>query len=120
VPDLHRGLSEAARVLRPGGTLVAATNSRYHLNELRELVGSGPSTLKFSREDGEAQLLRHFVRVERRDVDGLLEFAERAEVDDYVRASISMSPFAANVPEEFDLPLVVTRASSVFVAKKAG
>ena len=36
------------RVLRPGGTFVAATNSRFHLQELRELVGSGPSTLKFA------------------------------------------------------------------------
>src|SRR4029078_7030536 len=47
VPHLDRGLSELARVLRPGGILVAVTNSRYHLLELRELVGSGPSTLSF-------------------------------------------------------------------------
>ena len=44
VPDLDRGVAELARVLRSGGRLVAVTNSRFHLLELRELVGSGPST----------------------------------------------------------------------------
>ena len=34
---------------------------RFHLHELRELVGSGPSTLKFSRENGEEHL-RHALR----------------------------------------------------------
>ena len=36
VLDLERGLAELARVPRPGGTLIAATNSRFH--EVRELV----------------------------------------------------------------------------------
>src|SRR5204862_6922128 len=73
VPDLDRGLAEIARVLRPGGTFVAATNSRFHLQELRDLVGSGRSTLKFAREDGDAHLRPHFASVERLDVDGVLE-----------------------------------------------
>jgi SAM-dependent methyltransferase len=119
VPDLDRGLAEIARVLRPGGTFVATTNSRLHLHELRELVGSGPSTLKFSREDGAEQLAPHFASVERIDLDGRLEFADRAQVDDYVRASISMSPFADDLPKEIELPFVARRGSSVFVAKKA-
>ena len=33
-------LAELARVLRPGGTLLAATNGHQHLRELRELVTS--------------------------------------------------------------------------------
>jgi ubiquinone/menaquinone biosynthesis C-methylase UbiE len=65
VPDLERGLAEIARVLRPGGTFVAATNSRIHLHELRVLVGSGPSTLKFSREDGEDHLRPYFAAIVR-------------------------------------------------------
>ena len=119
VPDLDRAVSELARVLRPGGRLVVATNSRSHLLELRELVGSGPSTLKFSREDGEEHLRRHFDRVTSLDIDGQLEFADRDEVEEYVRASISMSPFVANLPDVVDEPFFARRASSLFVADKA-
>jgi SAM-dependent methyltransferase len=119
VPQLDRGIAELARVLRPGGRLVVATNSRFHLLELRELVGSGPSTLKFSREDGEEHLRRRFDRVSREDIDGQLEFVDRVEVAEYVRASISMSPFVANLPAVVNEPFLARRANSIFVAEKA-
>lgn len=119
VPDLDRGIAELSRVLRPGGTLVAVTNSRYHLMELRDLVGSGVSTLSFNRENGEELLSRSFARVRREDIDGRLEFADRDEVEEYVRASISMSPFVANIPETIDEPFFARRANSIFVAEKA-
>jgi SAM-dependent methyltransferase len=118
VPDLDRGLSELSRVLHPGGRLVAATNSRFHLIELRELVGSGPSTLTFARESGAELLGPHFDRIARADVDGTMQFADRAEVEAYVRASIAMSPFVANLPAVVDEPFVARRASSIFVADK--
>jgi hypothetical protein len=106
-------------VLRPGGRLVAVTNSRFHLLELRELVGSGPSTLKFSREDGEEILAPQFAHVRREDLDGRLEFADRSEVEEYVRASISMSPFVGNLPEVVAEPFFARRANSIFIADKA-
>jgi SAM-dependent methyltransferase len=120
VPDRERAVGELARVLRPGGRLVAATNSTTHLRELRELVGSGPSTIAFSRESGEELLARWFDTVRRHDVDGELLFADRGEVEEYVRASISMSPYVDNLPEEIDEPFVARRATSVFVADKSG
>lgn len=119
VPELERGIAELARVLRPGGTLVAVTNSAFHLQELRDLVGSGPSPSTFTRENGTDLLSRSFANVRREDLDGTFAFETRDAVEEYVRASISMSPFVANLPAAIDLPLEVRRGSSVFVAKKA-
>jgi len=105
-------------VLRPGGTLVAITNSRTHLLELRELVGSGPSRLSFSRESGDSYLRRRFGSVRREDIDGHLTFADRATVESYVRASIAMSPFVSNLPDQIEEPFSARRANSIFVAVK--
>src|SRR5204862_3865783 len=65
VPDLDRALGELVRVLGRGGRLVAATNSAFHLQELRDLVGSGPSPSTFTRENGGELLARHFALVRR-------------------------------------------------------
>jgi SAM-dependent methyltransferase len=119
VPDLERAITELARVLRPGGRLIAVTNSRFHLMELRELVGSGPSTLSFARETGEQLLSPHFAHIRREDIDGHLEFADRAEVEEYVRASISMSPFVENLPAVVEAPFRARRANSIFIAEKS-
>jgi SAM-dependent methyltransferase len=69
VEDLDRGLSELRRVLRPGGRLVAVTNGRDHMQELRRLAGQWAWQSRFRREEAVEILERHFSRVERRDVD---------------------------------------------------
>ena len=69
VPDLDRGVAELARVLRPGGRLVAITNGRESLRELYELVGGERRDSAFSSENGAEVLGRTFARVERYDVD---------------------------------------------------
>jgi len=69
VPDLDRGLSELRRVLQPEGRLVAVTNGREHMQELRRLAGDWAWERRFRREEAVALLEPHFARVERRDVD---------------------------------------------------
>jgi SAM-dependent methyltransferase len=118
VPDLPRAVAEVARVLEPRGTFAVATNARTHLQELRELVGSGPSPSTFTRENGTEQLAAHFDHFRRIDIDGVLTFDSREEVEDYVQASIAMSPFVDNLPAELELPFEARTCSSVFVATR--
>ena len=69
VEDLDRALSELRRVLESGGRLVAVTNGREHMEELRRLAGEWAWQQRFRREEAVEPLERHFSRVERRDVD---------------------------------------------------
>ena len=113
VPDLDRGLAELARVLAPGGRLVAVTNSELHLRELRELIGLPLWSMPFSRENGEALLRRHFSVVERLDADGTVTVRDRAKLVAY-RESITAK--TDPIPDDVELPLTVHCATSVFVA----
>ena len=118
-PDIDRALAELARVLRPGGRLVAATNGKRHLEELWLLVGRNKSqeTRHFFSEDGEELLLRHFASVHRIDRESTLTFPDAAAVRGYVESSIAHKHLAERVPE-LDEPLVATRRGTVFVAEK--
>jgi SAM-dependent methyltransferase len=118
VPDLDRALSELARVLRPGGRLVAATNGLDHLGELWSLVGRDRTQepVRFFSEYAEDALLRHFRSVECHEVEGnvALDFdAARG----YIASSVVHKHLADRVPE-FDEPLLATRRNAIFVATK--
>ena len=116
VPDIDRGIAELARVLVPGGRLIAVTNSELHLRELRELIAyPGRAFELFSRENGEDYLRRHFSTVERLDADGVVIVRDRAKLVAYRELlTIETEP----VPNDVELPFIVHRASSIFVATK--
>jgi SAM-dependent methyltransferase len=115
VPELGRALTEIRRVLRPGGTFVATTNSDYSLAELWELVGY-VHQYSFGAENAEAALLRYFTVVRRRDVKGELTFPDRDAAHSYLAAGILTSHLADRLPP-FAGPLVATRHVVVFVCE---
>ena len=119
VPDLDRGIAELARVLRPGGRLVATTVGEDNLREVWELLGDhSVFDLSFNRRDGADRLRRHFERVEQRDAKGTVVFPSPQALRAYVAATITRSHLAERVPD-FDGPFRARSRHSVFVAEKA-
>jgi SAM-dependent methyltransferase len=116
VPDLDAGVAELARVLRPGGRLVAATLGEENLADLWRLVDYPRPTRPFSAENGAEALGRHFARVERRDVEAALVFPNRAAVQRYVDSSFFAPAVEKRVPEVAE-PFRVRTVQAVFVAE---
>jgi SAM-dependent methyltransferase len=117
VQELDRGLGELARVLRPGGILVAVTNSVDHLRELFELgrMASRIGRFNFRSENGDEVLRRHFTRVDRRDAHGSVVMDD-ATVRSFAASWDALSPLVKMPP--LGEPVRVSRHSTVFVARK--
>ena len=116
VPDLDRGLSEVARVLRPRTRLVATTNGADHLAELLALAGIERWELPFEAENGAEILRRHFSSVERQDAHGTVTFRDIDLVRSYFASSERLTSALDRLPEALDGPLVARRRPVVFVA----
>ena len=114
VPDLERGLSEIARVCRPGGRLVGAYNVPAHLDELWAAIGSRLPDDTFNGENGIAPLGRHFETVERRDTEGEVLWEDRESLQWFLDAySEMLGPVKA---PEGPYPFRAGRRNCVLVA----
>jgi SAM-dependent methyltransferase len=113
VPNKDAAVSEIKRVLKPGGTLLAATNSANNMPELTDfrlaigrkfgLESDSPRirpVLSFTLEEGTGLLSRHFDSVTRHDQHSALVFPTSQPVVDYINSSRSY--YEALIPETFD------------------
>lgn len=114
VPDLHRGLAELRRVLRPGGTLLAVTNGDGHVADLRREAGLAPAVTHFSSENGEAALRRHFDDVTRDDLHTRAVFPDADTARAYLASSDEGVPWSL---PDFAGPRQYAGHVTVFVAR---
>ena len=121
VPDLETALGECARVLRPGGTLVASSYFENNMSELWDLIeGLSPrDPLSFSHTNGAALLQKHFAKVEQRDLEATLVFPDTESIRNFVASTIDRAHLAPLIPE-IDGPFKATTRHVVFIAEKAG
>jgi len=116
--DLERAIAECARVLRPGGRLVAATLGD-NLREVWALIGDETrNELSFNAVNGAEKLRAHFASVEQRDVVGTLVFPDPEAMRELVAATITRAHLAPRVPA-FEGEFRATIRHAVFVAEKA-
>jgi len=139
VPDLPRTVAELARVTRPGGRLVAATNGDDHLAEIAVLLDElattwpgvrveRPHRLSFTLENGAAILAEAFADVARFDRGDTLTVDDAGVLARYLLSmayatdateATALAGWTRDLVEERlrEGPLAVRRVSGAFVAR---
>lgn len=125
--DRERALSEIRRVLKPDGTLYAATTGTDDLAAVYDAAaefGSRPADGGFALENGDAQLREQFASVERREFDDELRITKPEPVVAYLLSLPGFDGDAAFALEDAfrerigDDAFEVERAVGLFVASE--
>lgn len=96
VPDLHKGLSEVRRVLKPSGKFYCATYGEHGIMEfindtLRQLDIRGEIGRTFTLQNGAEQLRLHFDSVQTDIRDDALAVTDVSDFVDYVMSLSSLT-----------------------------
>jgi ubiquinone/menaquinone biosynthesis C-methylase UbiE len=147
VKEKDRACAGFSRVLRPGGWLLAATNSEHYMGELRQVHAQVAERFgyahkldrlregqSFRLENGRPPLARHFGRVERVDMSSALVFPEAEPVVAYLASfgdrlfdllppGVKWEEVAAALKEDLDAHIAergefrVSKLAGVFVCQ---
>jgi SAM-dependent methyltransferase len=131
VPDIDGAVAEAARVLRPGGYLLAATNSADTMPEYWAIRRSAarrfpfmtePDTLthRFSLENGAAFLEPHFARIEVYTLPGMLRFPTAQPFVDYFASTRALSVPPDHTDAEWQAVIDFVRAEAEAIIARQG
>lgn len=121
VPDIGAVVSELRRIVKPGGTVLASTNSAGSLSEMHELLNAavsaqlGRSTqplpaLSFTTETGQEVLGREFSEVTLHGVDVSLSFPRAEPVVRYLDSL--REPILAHIAEPFDFGAALSEVAT--------
>ena len=96
VPDLHKGLAEVRRVLKPGGAFYCATYGENGIMAyLSALLGrfgvTDPLNRRFTLQNGMAIMKAHFADVNRQDYPDALAVTDPEDLADYLYSLGSMA-----------------------------
>jgi SAM-dependent methyltransferase len=131
VPDIDRAVSEAARILRPGGYLLATTNSAHTMPEYSALRRRAadrfpgmtePETIIriFALENGPAFLEPYFAQVKVHTLPGTLRFPTAQPLMDYFASSRALIMSPDHTDAEWQAVLDFVRAEAERVVAREG
>ncbi len=117
LPDPEAAVAEARRVLKPGGLLMACTNSQHDSPELAHVHSIG--VVSFNAENAPEIIGRHFDEVELDRWDApLIHLPDRDAVRDYLVGRFMPPEEAKRAAERIDTPLDVTKRGVLVFARK--
>ncbi len=117
--DPQAALIEAARVLRPGGTFVACTSSRFNDPEVASALPRWGQAFSFDAESAPALVARVFevVDVQRWDTP-MITLPDRAAVELFIRGRSLPQHRAEQFARRFPTPLDVTKRGALIWASR--